>query len=298
MRHKLALALAIGLFACGGKKDDPPAAGTGSAPKAAEPDKPVTCPPGSALGADGACTAVITQAKVDAVGQQVSRLDELVKLLDTVDTVAAPVAVLDRLRQLDAWKAAALADSRLRTVDETVAKGGEAVKALRAFKGEVSQLSANLGNLRGELDRLLKSNGPTPKLAELRTTITSKVKAALEPFGGTIAEVIRSAVVPLDEKLTEANAYIVAGCDIVRAVEAAREVCKDVGDVFAKSLAALKDYKAKPAQLFESISTDLTKQLDQLIDAETKKLLDAAQAKVNSALRLPAGDGSNSAAKP
>ena len=111
------------------------------------------------------------------------------------------------------------------------------------------------------------------------------------------AETLRGAVAPLEQKLTEASDYLIVGCAAVRTAKAgekAEALCKDVNDIVAKALTSLKDWRAKPAALFESISNDLQKQLDLLIDAETKKLLDAAQQKVNEALRLPAG----SAAKP
>ncbi|MBX3159289.1 MAG: hypothetical protein KF773_25190 [Deltaproteobacteria bacterium] len=292
MRLILATAVAVALVGCGGKKDDAPkgsgGGSSGSAGKPVEPEKPVSCPPGSAV-VDGKCSALITPAKVEAVAQQQSRVDELAQLLDKIDTVAAPVEVLDGLRQLDAWKTLALADDRLKAVDTTVATLGEAVKSLREFKGNLGQLSANLGNLRGELDRLLKSDGPTPKLAELQAQISSKVRTALEPYGGQAAATIQGALVPLEEKLTEASDYVIVGCAAARRMNAgdkAVALCKDVKDVFERGLKWIGDFKERPAKLFETVSSELQKQLDSLIDAEAKKLLDATQAKVNDALRL------------
>jgi uncharacterized protein with gpF-like domain len=82
-----------------------------------------------------------------------------------------------------------------------------------------------------------------------------------------------------------------------------KQLCGQAKDVFGKATAYLTDLKAKPAALFDDVSKQLETQLDQLIDTETKSLIDAAQAKVDAALRLPpaatgSGAGSGSAAHP
>src|SRR5215475_4444631 len=92
-----ALVVMLGLAACGNKKDaSAQGSGAGSA-------APASCPPGSAI-QDGACVAVVTPAKIQAVAAQQSRLDELGKLLDQVDTVGAPIELFDGIRQLEQWK--------------------------------------------------------------------------------------------------------------------------------------------------------------------------------------------------
>src|SRR6185503_4107616 len=93
------LGLVASIAACGNRTD--PAAGKGSGEgTAAAPAGPAKCPPGNVV-KDGACVAVVTAEKIAAVAQQQSRLDELAKLLDQVDTVGAPIELFNGIRQLE-----------------------------------------------------------------------------------------------------------------------------------------------------------------------------------------------------
>src|SRR5262245_59344987 len=92
----LLLGLACTLAACPSKKNDGGGSATGSDPKAV--DKPVSCPPGNAI-KDGACVVVVTPEKVAVVAQQQSRLEELAKLLDQVETAGAPIELMNGFRQ-------------------------------------------------------------------------------------------------------------------------------------------------------------------------------------------------------
>src|SRR5262245_43365403 len=94
------LGLAASLAACGGKRAD---AGAGSADKPSAA-APMTCPPGNAV-KDHACVPVITPDKIAAVAKQQGRIDEVSRLLDQVDAIAAPIELFGGIRRLDSWKA-------------------------------------------------------------------------------------------------------------------------------------------------------------------------------------------------
>src|SRR5688572_4826221 len=103
-RILVVLVVALALVACPKKKDDAAGGGgSGSAVKVVEPPLPASCPAGN-VAQDGKCVPVITPEKVAVVQAQQTRIDDLAKLLDQVELVAAPVELMDGFRQLPQWK--------------------------------------------------------------------------------------------------------------------------------------------------------------------------------------------------
>lgn len=291
----------LAIASCGGKKDPGAGGGTGSDPgsaaKTVEPDKGMTCPAGNVV-QDGKCVAVITAEKIDAVVKQQTRIDDLAKVLDKIDAVSAPIELLGAFRKLDEWKKLTESSSDLKKVDEVVEQLDNAVKTLRTFRASLDEASARLGNLKGELDRLMKETGAAKKLEEVRAQVSSQLKTALEPLAAQVADTIKNALAPLTQQLEEVGDIIIATCVIAKRTGGAdtKALCDKAKGLFNAGTAFLADLKDKPAKLYDEVYAELDKQLSQLIDAESKKLLDAAQAKVNDALKLPAaGSGSGSA---
>jgi hypothetical protein len=301
MRRILLGLVVVGLVACGNKKEPTGAAGSGdpNATKPVEP-KPVSCPPGNAV-KDGACVVVVTPEKIAAVAQQQSRLDELAALLDKIDAVTAPIELLDGIRQLDQWKQLAATSDKLKILDTVVVALNDAVKQLRAFKASLGEASARLGNLKGELDKMLADKGVARNLEELRATVSSQLRTAIEPLGTQVSDTIQKAIAPLAAQLADTSDLVIGACAMAKLSgggDKLKALCAQAKDVFGKATAYVDDLKAKPAKLFHDVVTQLQTQLDQLVDTETQKLLAAAQTKVNDALKLPpapAGSGSGSA---
>jgi hypothetical protein len=293
--HKGALALLVMVAALGcGKKADE--SGAGSAGKPVEPAAPATCPPGNVV-KDGACVVVITPEKVAAVQAQATRLDDLAKFLDKVDDLAAPVELLNGFRQLDEWKQLKAKSDKLEIVDKVVASLDDGVKQLRAFKGSLGEASARLGNLKGELDRQLKETGAAKKLEEVRAQISSQLRAAIEPLAQQVQDTITKAIAPLEQQLGDTADLVIGACAMAKLSgggDKLKTLCGQAKDVFAKATTYLADLKGKPAALYNELYKELQTQLGILVDTETQKLLDAAQAKVNDALKLPAAAGSGS----
>ncbi len=293
------MVVAIVVLAACPKKDESSSQKGSAEVKAVEPPAPATCPPGNVV-KDGACIAVITPEKIAAVGQQQSKIDELAKLLDQVDTVGAPIELLDGFRQLDQWKQLKAKSAKLEVVDNVVATLNNAVKTLRAFKGSLGEASARLGNLKAELDRQMKDTGAAKKLEEVRAQVSTQVRTALEPLATQVQDTIQNALTPLSQQLSDTGDLILGACAMAKLSgggDKMNDMCKQAKDVFAKALVYLDQLKAQPAKLFNEVTSQLETQLDQLIDTETKKVIDAAQVKVNAALDLPsAGSGSGSAA--
>jgi len=172
------------------------------------------------------------------------------------------------------------------------------VKTLRTFKASLGEASGKLGNLKGELDRLMKDTGTAKKIEEVRAQVSSQLKSTIEPLAAQVADTIKNALAPLTAQLEEVGDIIIATCLIAKRTggDDTKALCDKAKGLFAAGTAFLNDLKDKPAKLFEEVYSELEKQLGLLIDAESKKLLDAAQVKVNEALRLPAaGSGSGSA---
>src|SRR5688572_466218 len=86
----------------------------------------------------------ITQAQIDTVKAQQSRLDELGTLLDKVDAVATPIELANSFRQLEEWKGLAGKFDQLKTVDTLVGELDNAVKTLRTFRANLDQTEARL----------------------------------------------------------------------------------------------------------------------------------------------------------
>ena len=294
MRTKFAILVLLVLASCSSKKTDPGGGGSGSAVKPVEPDKPITCPPGN-VAQDGKCVAVVTAEKIEVVVKQQTRLDDLAKLLEKIDTAAAPIELLNAFRKLDEWKNLTDKFEKLKMVDSVVAELDNGIKALRLFKGSLGEASGRLANLKGELDRLMKDTGAARQLTEVRTQVSAQVRTTMEPLGAQVADTIQNALNPLTTKLEEVEAILEITCASLKLSgggEQAKALCKQAKEAFTTGRAYLADFKERPAKLFEELSTELEKQLEQLIDAEAKKLLDAAQVKVNAALKLPPGGGS------
>lgn len=296
------LAAALIAAGCSSKKAEPgegSAAGSGSAGKPVEVEKPITCPPGSVVEA-GACVAVVTPQKIEAVAKQQTRLDDLAKLLDKVDAVAAPIELLNAFRKLDEWKDLTTKFDKLAIVDQVVGELDNNVKTLRAFKASLGEASGRLGNLKVELDRLMTETGTAKKLAEVRTQVSAQVRSALEPLAAQVADTIQNALTPLGAKLEEVGAVVDLTCATAKlsgAGQGAKDLCKQAKTVFETAMTYVEDFKGKPAAVFDEVTKELETQLAQLIDAEAAKLIDAAQVKVNEALKLPpagsaAGSGS------
>jgi hypothetical protein len=281
MRSLLAVVVALAVVGCGSKKDDKPAA-----EKAV--DKPVTCAAGQVV-KDGSCVVVVTPEKIAAVAQQESRIEELAKLLDKADTLAAPIDVINGLRDIDAWKTFAAANGKAKLADDVVAQLDNAVKTLRTFKASLGEVQTRVGNIKGELDKLMTQTGAAQKLDDVRTQMSAQVKATVEPFAAQVSDTIQNAIVPLSAKLEEVGAVVDIACGTVKLKggDKAKALCKDAKDAFGKATTFVTDFKGRPAALYDELSSTLVTQLDQLIDKETKAALDTAQAKVNDALKLP-----------
>jgi hypothetical protein len=307
-------AVVLGLAACPKKKDD---AGTttGSADLTTKPVETsiaapaMACPPGNVV-KDGACVVVVTAEKVQVVVQQQSRLDELSKLLDNVEVVAGPIELLNAFRQLPEWKSLSATSEELRVVEQVVATLDASVKKLREFKAGLGEASARLGNLKGELDRLMTDQQVAKTIDEVRTRISAELRTTLEPLAANVSDTIQNALTPLAEQLGEWSDLIITACTIAKRTGGGakvKDLCGQAKDIFGKANTFLADLKTRPAKLYDEVSTKLEAELEALVDAESKKLLDAAQEKVNAALKLPpagagsagpAASGSGSAAKP
>jgi hypothetical protein len=297
----LVLLCVVAALGCG-KKQEPTDQNAKNAdnakPKPVEPA--MSCPPGSAV-KDGACVAVITPDKVAAIGQQQSRLDELAKLLDAADNVAAPVELLDGFRQLDGWKTVLKANPKLQIVDDTVAMLKDGVAQLHALRGSLGEASQRLGNLKGELDHVMQQSGTAQSLADLQGKVKADLQGMIAPLETQVTATIQKVIVPVTQQLNDTADLVVGACAMAKMSgggDKLKALCGQAKDVFGKATAFLNDFKDRPATLFDQFTTTLEQQLGLLVDSESKQLLDGAQARVNAVLKLPpaaAGSGSASA---
>jgi hypothetical protein len=275
MRKLLVVATLVSSFAagCGSKKDS-----GDQAKKEIEP--PVE-------------KVEITQAQIDVVKAQQSRLDELGVLLDKVDAIATPIEIANQFRQLEEWKGLTSRLDQLKTVDTLVGELDNAVKTLRTFRAGLDQLEARLGNLASELDKWMKESGTGAKLADVRAKVSTDVRAAIEPFAQQTGDVIANALQPLMTKLEQVEGLLEVGCGGLKlsgASDAAKKQCDSAKTAFVAGKTYLAGLKDKPVQLFNDVSTNLETALVALYDEATKQAIDAAQAQVNELLKLPTAE--------
>jgi hypothetical protein len=278
-------AIGIAGAACGGKHDDGDKASAGSAPLA--------CRRGSVI-KDGACLSVVTAEKIVAVDVQKSKLDELGKLLDRVDTAAAPIELLNGFRQLDQWQILKSKFDKLAALDALGDTFDNEIKTLRTLKASVAEASTRLGNLRGQMQDLLANTGATPKLEDYRAQISTHVRAVFEPLAAQVQDTLQNALLPLTTELAKISTAILGGCalsELSGVTEQMKQLCSQAQATFNNARTYLDELQPKPAQIFDEATQQVEAQLGVLVDTETRKLLDAAQAKVNGALNLPSASG-------
>ncbi|HET9992051.1 MAG TPA: hypothetical protein VFQ65_26155, partial [Kofleriaceae bacterium] len=144
----------------------------------------------------------------------------------------------------------------------------------------------------------LKEPGTAKQLADVRAQISTQVRGAIEPLAVQVEATITKAIAPIEAQLGDTADMVIGACAMAKLSgggDELKQLCAQAKDVFGKATAYMADLKAKPAALFDDVTKQLETQLDVLVDRETKAVIDAAQAKVDAALRLPpAGSGSGS----
>jgi len=266
------------------------AAGSGSAPPVADGPK---CPPGNVLEA-GACKPAITAEKVEAIGAQQTRLDELATLLDKAETVAAPVELLSAITTLEEWKKLTASSDKFKAVEGVIVILTEAVKQLHALQAGVKDGAVRLGNIKGELDAIMKDTGAAKKIEEVRAVISKEVHAAVDTLTKEVVATIQKVIIPLKTQLADVSDLVIGGCVLAKQSggEKVKDLCAKAKDIFRTAERFIEDFEKKPEEMIKALVTSLETQLGDLVDAEEKKLMAAAQAAVNEALRLPTGAGS------
>ena len=291
MRRILVVLVAVAaLVGCGGKKKEQEGGGTaGSAAKTVEAPLPASCPAGHVV-QDGQCIAAITPEKVAVVQQQQSRIDELAALLEQVELVAAPVELLDGFRQLPQVQQLAEKSTKLKIADTVVSTLNDAVKKLRELKTQLGEASQRLGNLRGELEKILNDPATVRRIEEVRTTVSTQLRAAIEPLATDVKDTIQNALTPLATQLADMGDLVLGACAMAKLSgggDKMKEMCDSARTIFDKGRQFVEDFKTKPAALFTDVTTKLESELELLVDAAAKQAIDTAQQTVNEALRLP-----------
>jgi len=286
MKAAVAVACVLALAGgCGKKKaNDEPAPGS---------DRPVATAPQPTA-------SLVTAAQVSAVAQQQSRLDELGAILDKADVVSGPVALLDAITKLPEWTQIVAKVDKLKAVGDVAAQLKDGVAQLHTLRDSLHTASQRLGNLKGELDKALADHTGGVKLDDLKKTVSSTLRTALEPLATQLATTIAKVIGPLSTQLSDTADLIIGACAMTKLSGGGKEIqdlCATAKETFTKATAFLADLKVKPSALYTEVSAKLEEQLGDLVDTEVRKALELAQTQVDAALKLPpaaAGSGSGS----
>lgn len=288
--RNLVLVVALVAVGCGNKKDG------GAAEKAVEAEKAVACKPGE-VDDNGTCKVVVTAAQVAAIGAQQTRIEELGALLDKVEVVAAPIEIASAFTKLAEWQALVAKFDQLSLVDGAVKELDNAVKTLRTFRASLAEAQTRLGNLKGEIDKLMTDTGATKKLADVRAQIGAQLRGVLEPLAAQVGDTVKNALAPLRARFDQVSGLIDVGCGGLKlsgGSDDAKKLCEQAQTAFTAAKSYLDGLSDRPIQLYTELAAKLETELDALIDTASKTAIDAAQTQVNELLRLPAA-GSNAA---
>ncbi len=297
-----AITVAVALVGCKSKTNPGPTAGSGSS-QPVQPPGPaaIQCPPGNAI-ANNVCVPAVTAEKIEAVGQQASRVDELAKLLDKAEVLSAPIELLGGLRQLDVWKNLVKLNKKLLVVDEVAAGLDSGIKELRTLKITLTESATKLGDLRGFLEGVMKQPAVALPLATLQADIAMRLRGVLEPLEAQITNVAQSKLVPAAQKLTDVADMVIGACAMGKATgggDSLKQLCDQAKLAFGPAQAFLADFKTQPMALFTQLTDTLETKLSNLLDEKTQLVLTEAQTRITALLKLPAIDnaaGSGSAA--
>lgn len=274
----LAALVAVG---CGKKDDGAEAQGTpkpGAAPA-------VACDKGQIH--DGTkCVAVVTPDAVAAVKGQVSKLDEIEGKLDKLGELTAVIELVNAIRQLDVWKKASATSSKFKKVDEMVDTLQQGSEELAAFNTQLKASKAKLADLGGTLQELYDGSGAARTLADARAQVSTELRAAVEPLQAQVTEAVK-AIEPALTELAKLGDIIGGVCAMGSLYGGGAEfdtLCKTGKEAFATALAFLEANKDAPKTMLLELVGQLESQLGALIDAEAARLLDQAQAAVDSAV--------------
>ncbi len=280
MKAALAFACVLALAGCKSKKDDAPAGS--NAP---------------ATGSGSAVALLVTKDQAGAVGAQGTRLDELATLLDKADVLSGPVALIGAIAKLPEWSQLTAKVPKLMALDDVASAANLALTQLHDLRAGLREASQRLGNLQKELYAAIDSPA-AQQLVALKKTVSDDLRNALAPLASQVAGVVDKVLGPLAAKLDDAADLVIGACAMAKISGAGKglvELCANAKQTFAQATAFLADIKAKPTALYAEVSAKLEAQLGELVDEGTKKALDAAQAQIDAALKLPPASGSGSA---
>jgi hypothetical protein len=282
--------LLLALAACGKKGDDDGKKVVEQNTPTPTPPPAVTCPKGQ-IDDGGKCVATpVTAAKVDAVKKSADKLAEIDALLADIQKLGAPIELLNAFTKLDAWKKMAAANSKLAEADKVIATLDIAVKQLTTFKAQVAASRGKLTDLSGTLQKAIDDSGAAKTLTDLRTQVSTELKAAIAPLEAEVAATVQKALTPALIELTKTGELLEAGCALVTlsgGSDEAKDLCKQAKDVFTQGLAYVKGLEGKPVTFFTGLVTELDTQIGDLVTAEGKALLKDADARLKAALTTP-----------
>ncbi len=294
-----AITVAVTLVGCNSKAKPNPTAGSGSSQLVQTPvPAALQCPPGNAI-ANNVCVPAVTAEKVEAVGQQATRVDELAKILEKADVLSAPIELLGGLRQLDVWKNLVKLNKKLLIVDEVAAGLDSGIKELRTLKITLTESATKLGDLRGFLDGVMKQPAVALPLAALQADIAMRLRGVLEPLEAQITNVAQSQLAPAAQKLADVADMVIGACAMGKATgggDSLKQLCDQAKSAFGPAQAFLADFKTQPMALFTQLTETLETKLSNLLDDKTQLVLTEAQTRIAALLKLPAidnGSGSN-----
>src|SRR5215470_120292 len=130
----------------------------------------------------------------------------------------------------------------------------------------------------------MTDTGGARKLEDVRASVSAQLRTAVEPLGAQVQDTIQNALLPLTTQLSELSDVVITGCTMAKLSgggDKMKDLCTQAKDAFSKAVVYVGELKAKPAQLFADVTAQLETQLDQLVDAETRKVVEAAQRKVS-----------------
>jgi hypothetical protein len=132
----------------------------------------------------------------------------------------------------------------------------------------------------------------------VKAEVTKEIHTAVDTLTKEVVATIQKVIVPVKGQLRDVSDIVLGACAIAKmqgGSDKLKELCTKARDVFDGANDFLKDFEKKPQEMILALTTNIEKQLGDLVDENEKKMWAAAQTAVNDALKLPpAGSGSGS----
>jgi hypothetical protein len=191
---------------------------------------------------------------------------------------------------MDAWKTLVGLVPDLAKAEGVIEALDGAVKQLATFKVQLADVRTRLGNVDGELTKILETTGTKQKLDEARAKVSAELTAAVKTLDAELQHLVEQTIVPLSTQVAAVAEVIDGACALGKLKgggDELKKLCDEAKVKFGEAKQYLSTVQTEPATLTRELTTVIETQLPKLLDDAAKTALDEAQKHVDTMLGTP-----------